>query len=364
MSELMISYVKEQVPMTRTMTEARADIAAPFMEAFGGMKPARVFLLGSGSSYHASLMAKPVVQKVLGVEVSVSPPTLMPCLKTIDVKNSMFIAVSQGGRSSSTMDKVEEIRAAGGKVVAITGSHDTPVAKGSDVSILLRCGEETLGPKTKGVTGSILTLIFIAMEWGKKLGTADAAFCDALIADIGKAADNMDENIARTLAWCERNKVEMAPCTHIAVLGEKFDFGVALESAMKLLETIDRPVIGYEFEEYLHGVFCMLTEQSYMMFLLPYIKEDQGRFIALYEYAKKYKAKCYMISRGDYDDDSHNLNLVTTGNDYLSFFEILLPGQLLSAVLSAQVGLDVGTSTHPDFNDAVPFHVGEKRPWA
>lgn len=363
MSKLMLEYIREQKALTLRMLEERAEITAPFMEAFGALRPARVVLLGSGSSFYAGQMARPALEALLGVEVTVTPPTLAPPLALLDMEKTLFIAASQGGSSSSTVELIREIRAAGGRVAAITGSEDTIAGKESNTNQVLRIGEEKLGPKTKGVLASILTLILTGMDWGRALGTASAALCEELAAGMRASADLLPENIERTLSWCKRVMPALAPREHIAILAEGNDLSAGQECAMKLLETICRPVIAYEFEEYLHGCFCMLNDKSTMLFLLPRAAEEQKRFYALREYSEKHGAQCYFVSRGGTAPREADLALETAGNDLLSFFEYLLPGQVLSAELSAFVGIDIEAGVLRDFQTEVPFHEGDPRPW-
>ena len=44
-------------------------------------------------------------------------------------------------------------------------------------------------------------------------------------------------------------------------------YGDVLESALKLLETMRCPVSGYEFEEFIHGIYNAINEDS-MVFIL------------------------------------------------------------------------------------------------
>ena len=55
-------------------------------------------------------------------------------------------------------------------------------------------------------------------------------------------------------------------CKEIRVTGPAAIYGDVLESALKLLETMRCPVSGYEFEEFIHGIYNAINEDS-MVFI-------------------------------------------------------------------------------------------------
>lgn len=352
----MMRYIDDQGPLVKTMLHERKAITRGFIERYGQKKPKRIFLFGSGSSFHAACIAQPLMEKLLDVEVSVAVPGRLSGIAN-NRGDSLFFALSQGGKSATTVARLGELKAAGVPVIGITESDDTLIAGTSDLSVPLRVGHELIGAKTKGVIATVLTLVLIAMEWGKSLGTADAGFYNKLAADLDLASRQMPENIRRSLAWFERNKQAMLKAEYMVILGTGYDYGVALEFALKLLETIYRPVIAYEFEEYLHGCQNMLSEKSTVMFLTPNDAARRKSFFDLYNFCRRIGVKSYLISRDkEIEDEDSTLTLETAGNEYLGFLELLLPGQLLSAHLSAFGGIDVSKSKFPDFGKTMALH--------
>jgi glucosamine 6-phosphate synthetase-like amidotransferase/phosphosugar isomerase protein len=337
------------------MLHEREVITRGFIERYGQKKPKRIFLFGSGSSFHAAYIVQPLMEKLLGVEVNVAVPGHLSEIVN-DCNDSLFFALSQGGKSSTTVTKLGELHAAGVPVISITEANDTLIAGASDLSVPLRIGHEIIGAKTKGVIATVLTLILIALEWSRSWGAADAGFSTKLVTDLDLASRQMPENIRRSLAWFERNKHTMLEAEYMVILGTGCDYGVALEFALKLLETIYRPVIAYEFEEYLHGCQNMLSEKSTVIFLMPNDEARRKQFFDLYHFCRRIGVKVYLISRDKTDDEDTTLTLETTSNEYLGFLEILLPGQILSAHLSAFGGIDVSKSKFPDFSKIMALH--------
>jgi glucoselysine-6-phosphate deglycase len=357
MNDLMKRYIDEQPALVKNMTEKRSAIAQAFLVKFGGIKPKRIFLFGSGSSFHVACIAKPMMEKLLGIEVTVEVPSHLSYLSLIqNPEETLYFALSQGGASRSTISKLREIKAKGGRIIGITENNDTPIARESDFSLPLQIGHEAIGAKTKGVTATVLTLILLALEW-PVLGAGTEAQREVVVQDLLSAAARMPENIKLTRDWIQRNREAMVSAGYMAVLGEKFDYGVTLEFALKLLETIYRPVFAYDFGEYLHGCQNMVDQKSSLIFLMPGDPVEKRSFITLGDFCRSQGAACYFISRGDLNQDDTTLNLQTTGNDALAFLEFLIPAQLLSAHLSEFAGIDVSKFKFSEFGRTMGLHV-------
>ncbi|MDH8147738.1 SIS domain-containing protein, partial [Klebsiella pneumoniae] len=54
-------------------------------------------------------------------------------------------------------------------------------------------------------------------------------------------------------------------------------FGTVQEGALKMLETLRCPVAGYEFEEFIHGIYNAFDERSTLIMLDPFPDERQDR---------------------------------------------------------------------------------------
>lgn len=59
----------------------------------------------------------------------------------------------------------------------------------------------------------------------------------------------------------------MKKCQDIRVIGSSRTYGDALESALKLLETLRIHVTGYDYEEFIHGIYNSINKNTYLIFL-------------------------------------------------------------------------------------------------
>jgi fructoselysine-6-P-deglycase FrlB-like protein len=213
--------------------------------------PERVILIGTGSSMNALLAAATALEEATGVTPVLKEPEaflrLPPRRSTL---RTLVIAVSQSGRSTTTVAAVRLAGSMGLPTVAVVGEAGTPMAAlGADV-VVMPIGEETAGPKTKGYTASVLTLLGIAARLGgPPLATASLGAAMEIALTQAEAA-------ARSLL--QRYGIP----DYIQVTGQLGHVGSALEASLKIAEITGVPTAAFDTEEALHGHVHGTTDRS------------------------------------------------------------------------------------------------------
>lgn len=346
---VMQAYIDEQPTVLSRLLTGWPEQAGRLAGYLDGQPVRRVILFGSGSSYHASVLAAPFWARALGVEATPVVPTRMDSLEGLAPEGLLYLAVSQGGRSTSTYHKIQALQAHGIPVIAVTQSPDTPVGRQADLAFGLPIGEEQIGAKTKGVTATAVTLILLALTLGELRGTADPGWIAGVRSDLHTLVHQMPENIARSKRWAQAVCRVLAPAHHLYVLGAGAAYGGALEGALKLLETTYRPVSCYEFEEYLHGIQNALDAHAYLLCLMPR-GADQARMRRLTDFTAGQGAHTFRIGFDPTDGrGACDLVLVSSPPPALDGLTYLPALQTLSAQVSAYCGIDVTVPRYPDF---------------
>jgi glucoselysine-6-phosphate deglycase len=295
-------------------------------------------------------MAQPFVERAMHVETSVLVPSRMPDAGILEDGEALYVLISQGGKSTNTIKAVEQAGIEKDQIISITENPASPIAKISRLTFKLPWDEaEAVGAKTKGVTCSVTIAMLLFLELALAQNRIDQAFYDQTLAALNRFCLFHAENVARILQWYEANREEMAASECMLVLAQQEFLGAGMESALKLLETIHRPVFAYEFEEYLHGVANTLSSRSYMLFMMPG-GDKRERSRRLFDFAVEKGAKCFAINVGDEDATVRAVNLLPSGSRYVDVLTYLLPGQILSAQLSEFCGIDVDKPQFPGFS--------------
>ncbi len=345
---LMQEYINQQPSILKSIVDDRQQITSKFVELFKKENFDRIVIIGSGSSYNAGLMAKPIIEKSMGIETAAVIPTRMDDLEYVSATKILYCVLSQGGRSTNTLHVIRELTKNKKSVITLTEKEDSPIAQLALVNLTIPIGEENIGAKTKGVTATALILMLAFLELGKTQGSINDRFYTTTIEALNFIIAHMDQNIKRSITWCNEIKKLLRDVNIINIISKGTSLGAAKEGTLKLLETLWKPVTYYEFEEYLHGPENALDEKTAGLLLLPN-DDDAQRMINLSTYAKDKNYRFLLIDLKNEHPKPGNLSLAGSNNDYLSSFEYLPPLQTLSAQLSDYLDNDISKPRFPDF---------------
>jgi glucoselysine-6-phosphate deglycase len=325
----MLEYFLAQPGQLNLLLNESKERTAPFIEYWQSRRPDRLYLIGSGTSYHALRTVNRWMEAFLGVEVTVASPTSLPVIRGAQ---PALILVSQSGASTNTLIAAEKLR--GHELMALTGETESPLHDLIDIHLDLGIGKETAGPKTIGYTASVLYLQLSALFAGRLCGMLERKRFAQIYEAFSQAVAAVGENLARTEAWYSRNENQLVSADKYVVVGGGTAAAVAGEGALKILETVKVPAAGYEFEEFLHGPILQIDNGLAGIYFLN-ADEDQPRIEALanlHASEAPYVYKVYGSNEAE-GKDARDLPLKLTGEDYTQGIELIYPCQLIGARL-------------------------------
>lgn len=348
MAEKMLQYIHEQPLVWRHILENRSTLTAPLQAWFTGGFPHRLLLVGTGSSGNAAMAAKPFMEQLLHREVTVAVPTRLGTVLP-PAQETMVLVISQSGRSTSTLAAVHTLQQAGFRVAAMTSDPSSPVAQAADLHLLIDCGEESVGPKTKGFTATVLTLYMAAMALAEIFQTAFPGEIAAYESALSTSFSAAEKNILLCRDFCVRHIELLARQPHFTLIADGAGLAAACEGALKMLETLYVPAFAYEFEEYLHGVNNTLCAGQCNLLVLSHIKNAE-RMLRLDRYGREKGCFHLVVSTLPLPDhDACMLQLTGSGMGFTQIFETSLFFQVLSALGSEFKGFDVDKPKFADF---------------
>ena len=178
---------------------------------------------------------------------------------------------------------------------------------------------------TKGVSSLALFLDLFAIAYSGKT---------EYLEELKKAVHLNEEMIGKATSFIQLHYKEFSSMSWVYSCGAGANYGTALESALKMGETIHIPSCCYEIEEYIHGPNLQLTPQYNVIFF-------DGNDVASHRVEQVYKAtrkvseRAYLISNNPgLADDDHVLSLSGTVSSELSPIVYLPFVQLLSFIIS------------------------------
>lgn len=309
-----------------------------------------IYMLGSGTSYHAALCARSVLEKELNIKVNAMYPMRFKDDELIVGKNTLVIGVSHAGRSSSTISALDKARELGLKTIAMTAERNRPIINHADKTVYIEIGDEFAGPKTKGFIGSIVTLVLLGLSIGVSHGLLTNDKKKELIDRILKTTNNIPNIANKTVEWYERNKNDLIKSRRIIVLGYENCLGAMMEGTLKICEAVRYSVTGYEMEEFMHGIYHGIDSETYMISLASK-GQYFDRCIRMNEYfINERGSHNYLITYDEKFNNDKNFVFNFVNDPYFEAMEYVVPLQVIARKLSLDLGIDCNLSSDPDFH--------------
>ena len=213
-------------------------------------------MCGRGSSGHAGVYLRYLIETRLHLPVSASAPSVVTAFrKPLALRNALFVVISPSGRSPDLVAATQSARASGARTVAIVNDAISPVAEAAEFVIPIAAGPERSIAATKTVIGSM---------------AAGAELIAALARDDGlKAAlDRLPERTRRAqeLDWSDLSG-SLADASAVFVASRGLGLGPAREIALKLAEILRLPSLGFSAAELQHGPRAALSAKTPVLML-------------------------------------------------------------------------------------------------
>ncbi len=233
--------------VARFLAESGPEVAAA-AGAIRAADPGWVSLLARGTSDHAAIHLRYLIEAELGIPAGMAAPSTVTIYGAeLRWRGGLVIAVSQSGRSPDLVAVLAAARAGGALTVAIVNDARSPLASAAEHVIDCRAGEERSVAATKSYVAQVAAGIALvaALSPRAELAAALPRMPDVLrrALDVAAGAVHDDAPIVEQFATSERS----------IVIGRGYEFATALETALKLKETGRLFAEGYSSADFSHG---------------------------------------------------------------------------------------------------------------
>lgn len=247
---VMDAEMREQPERLAALIERSDEIASSVRsvvpDVFAG-----VTVVARGSSDHAAVFGRYLVETASGKPVSMAAPSLHTLYDIrADYGGQLVLAVSQSGSTPEIVTTLRKLCAAGGRGVAITNDPASELARAAEAVLDLGVGEERAVPATKTVTAQLVAFALVARALGEVPFSADElARVPSWVGDVLDDPDPVEPAAAA-----------LEGCTRLVVVARGYLYGAALEAALKIKETCSLLADGYSSADLRHGPIAAVTE--------------------------------------------------------------------------------------------------------
>lgn len=204
--------------------------------------PRMVVTVARGSSDHAATFAKYLIETRASVITASAAPSIASVYgASQDLRDCLFLALSQSGRSPDLLAAVDAARQAGALVVALVNDEASPLAAAADEALPLCAGEERSVAATKSYLATLAGLVHLVSAWqgDRELDRALQATPDLL-----RRASSLDWSAALPI---------LRGASHLYVIARGLGLGIAQEAALKCKETCGLHAESFSSAEVRHG---------------------------------------------------------------------------------------------------------------
>src|ERR1700676_4724529 len=141
-----MSMAEELREAPQALRRQPQELAAPLTELVACLKrrpPQLVMTCARGSSAHAATFAKHLIELYLGIPVAAAAPSIASVYhRRLRLKDQLFLAISQSGRSDDLVESADMARASGALTAALVNTTQSPLATACDIVLPIGAGAE------------------------------------------------------------------------------------------------------------------------------------------------------------------------------------------------------------------------------
>lgn len=302
----------------------------------------RVQIVACGTSLHAAMVGKYILEDFCGIAVDVEPSSEYIYRKTVTDEHTLVIGVSQSGETADTITAVKQSKERGSHILIITNRPDSTMAREADSLISVCAGIEVSVAATKSYMAQLVSFYLLALYMAEIKGSMEKSTLVNLKRELIKLPEKADEILSHenVVKACARTYANAKNFVYIA---RGINFPTALEGALKLKEISYINATGYPAGELKHGPIAMLDETLPVLSIMMKGKV-YDKILSNSEEAKARDAKMIALTNSTdekLDDLFDNIIRIPEADEYLSPILAIIPLQLLAYYIAEFLGKDV-----------------------
>jgi glutamine---fructose-6-phosphate transaminase (isomerizing) len=316
-------------------------LASPLLEPDRVAKFDRVLLLACGTSWHAALIGKFLIEGMARLPVEVDYGSEFRYRSPVVDERTLTIGISQSGETADTVAALSEARRAGSPIAAIVNVPGSQMARMADSVLPTHAGPEIGVASTKAFTTQLAVLFLIAAKLRESRGRAKG-----LTQEERSALSGLPAALQRALALepeIERQARNFHDAKNFLFLGRGLHYPIALEGALKLKEISYIHAEGYPAGEMKHGPIALVDESLPVVVLAPHDAWREKTISNLREVKSREGISLVVTTRDDEEISSladWSLVIPETIPELQPIVSVL-PLQLLAYHMAVRRGCDV-----------------------
>ncbi|RGI30737.1 glutamine--fructose-6-phosphate transaminase (isomerizing) [Melissococcus sp. OM08-11BH] len=298
----------------------------------------RIYIVGCGTSWHAGLVGKKIIEELTHIPVEVHLASEMGYDMPILSEKPFFIFLTQSGETADSRQVLVKVNELNLPSLTITNVKGSTLSREATYTLLLHAGPEIAVASTKAYTSQIAVMAYLAQSIGLKKGLEKASSID-LAHEMAIIASVMDSMISEKELIAVLSESLLGTTRNAFFIGRGLDYAVSMEAALKLKEISYIQAEGFAAGELKHGTIALIEEGTPVISIIT----DEKTASHTRGNAKEVEsrgANVLTISLENVAHEGDELVLLPV-HELLTPLVSVVPLQLLAYYASLQRGLDV-----------------------
>jgi len=309
----------------------------------------QVRIIACGTSWHAALTGKFMIEKLAGIPVEVDYGSEFRYRDPIVMPESLTVVISQSGETADTLAAQREAKQKGSKTLAICNVVGSMVTREAAGSIYTHAGPEIGVASTKAFTCQLTALFILAMYLGQARKVLDENLSRSLMQELLRIPGKL-ETVLSNDAIYETLARDLYHASDALYLGRGVHFPMALEGALKLKEISYIHAEGYPAGEMKHGPNALIDDKLPVVVLAahdPSSAESRVLYEKTLSNIQEVKARegivIAVVTEGDelVRKSADHVIEIPQSHDLLTPILEIVPLQLLAYHIAVRRGCDV-----------------------
>ena len=305
----------------------------------------KITLLACGTSWHAALVGKFMIEELAKVAVEVDYGSEYRYRNPIIDNKSLAVAITQSGETADTLAALREAKAKGARSLSICNVVGSMATREAEGTIYTHAGPEIGVASTKAFTTQLVALYLFALKLAEVRNTLTAGERGDHIQALMQLPKVLEETLDTAKA-IEEIAAKFYNRSDFLYLGRGINYPIALEGALKLKEISYIHAEGYPAGEMKHGPIALIDEQMPVVAIATHdhvFEKMQGN---IQEAKARGGSIIALTTQGDTTleqllDEHDSLVAVPATHRLLMPIVISVPLQLLSYYIAVRRGCDV-----------------------
>src|SRR5438477_24483 len=306
----------------------------------------KVTILACGTSWHAGLVGKYMIERLARVSVEVDYGSEYRYRSPIVPKNTLAVVITQSGETADTLAALREAKHEGAASISICNVVGSMATRETDGTIYTHAGPEIGVASTKAFTSQLVALYLLGLRLAQARGVltpaASRPHIDALL-----QLPLLLEQTLKLAPAVEEIAARFYNRTDFLYLGRGINYPIALEGALKLKEISYIHAEGYPAGEMKHGPIALIDERMPVVTIAPVDAVFEKMIGNMQEVKARGGSVIALTTRGDeklraiLDRQNDFVVEVPPAPELLTPIVMTLPLQLLAYDIAVRRGCDV-----------------------